>query len=89
MASAPEQFIELHDVVGLLVNLPERELRRGDLGTVIEVFDETAHHPAGFIVEFVNESREVCGQQRSPTRHSSSSFTSIFSGRPHENNLSG
>ena len=34
----------------------------GDVGTVIEVFAQTDAHPAGFIVEFVDESGAVCAQ---------------------------
>ena len=47
------------DVVALLVDLPERGLERGDVGTVVEVFEQTSLHPAGFIVEFVDESGDV------------------------------
>ncbi|MDT5122903.1 MAG: hypothetical protein QOC96_2385 [Acidobacteriota bacterium] len=47
--------IKLHDTVALLVDLPEQELKRGAVGTVVEVFEQTAHHPAGYIVEFVDE----------------------------------
>lgn len=54
--------IKLHDVVALLVDLPEQNLRRGDVGTVVEVFEQSAHHPSGFIVEFVKESGEVYAQ---------------------------
>ena len=51
--------IKLHDVVALLVDLPQQDLRRGDVGTVVEVFQPTSHHPGGYIVEFVAESGEV------------------------------
>jgi len=54
--------IKLHDVVALLVDLPEQQLRRGDVGTIVEVFEQNPHHPSGFIVEFVNESGEVSAQ---------------------------
>ncbi|MGH9945073.1 MAG: DUF4926 domain-containing protein, partial [Pyrinomonadaceae bacterium] len=54
--------IKENDVVALLVDLPEQDLRRGDAGTVIEAFARTAHHPAGFIVEFVDESGSVYKQ---------------------------
>jgi hypothetical protein len=54
--------IKEHDVVALLVDIPEQRLRRGDVGTVIEVFAQTDAHPAGFIVEFVDESGAVCAQ---------------------------
>jgi hypothetical protein len=51
--------INENDAVGLLVDQPEAGLRRGDLGTVIQVFKSTADHPAGFIVEFVDEFGKV------------------------------
>ena len=54
--------IKENDVVALLVDLPEQGLRRGDVGTVIEVFSETEHHPAGFTLEFVDEKGEVYQQ---------------------------
>lgn len=47
--------IHENDAVVLLVDQPEAGLRRGDLGTVIQVFKSTPDHPAGFIVEFVDE----------------------------------
>jgi hypothetical protein len=47
--------IKLHDAVALLSDLPEHELKRGDVGTVVEVFEQTPHHPAGYIVEFVDD----------------------------------
>lgn len=47
--------IKLHDVVALLSDLPEQGLKRGDVGTIIEVFKQTEHHPAGYIVEFVDD----------------------------------
>ena len=50
------------DVVALLVDLPELRLRRGAVGTVVEAFAKTPHHPGGYIVEFVDESGEVYAQ---------------------------
>ncbi len=50
------------DVVALLVDQPETGLRRGDIGTVIQVFESTADHPAGLIVEFVDENGKVQAQ---------------------------
>ena len=47
------------DVVALLVDLPEQGLRRGDVGTVIEVFEANEHHPDGYLVEFLNENNNV------------------------------
>lgn len=51
--------IKLRDVVALLINLPEQGLQRGDVGTIVEVFQQTPHHPGGYIAEFVAESGEV------------------------------
>ncbi|MGA9997908.1 MAG: DUF4926 domain-containing protein [Pyrinomonadaceae bacterium] len=51
--------IKLLDVVALLADLPEQGLRRGDVGTVVEAFEQNAHHPRGFIVEFVDDSGGV------------------------------
>jgi hypothetical protein len=48
--------IHENDVVALLVDLPDSGLRRGDMGTVVHVFDTTDDHPGGSIVEFVDES---------------------------------
>ena len=47
--------IKKQDVVALLVDLPDRHLRRGDVGTVLEVFEDNEHHPAGYLVEFLDE----------------------------------
>lgn len=47
--------IEQNDLVALLVDLPPQELRRGDVGTVLEVFVANEHHPGGYLVEFLNE----------------------------------
>ena len=51
--------IQENDLVALLVDKPEASLHRGDVGTVTQVFESTADHPAGFIIEFVNESGKV------------------------------
>ena len=48
--------INENDVIALLVDLPDSGLRRGDMGTVVHVFDTTDDHPGGFVVEFVDES---------------------------------
>lgn len=53
------QELKENDLVALLVDLPEKGLRRGDVGTVIEVFRQTGHHPAGYVLEFVTEAGEV------------------------------
>ena len=47
--------IKLHDVIALLSDLPEHNLKRGDVGTVVEVYEQTPHHPSGYIVEFVDD----------------------------------
>lgn len=54
--------IHQNDVVALLVDRPEEGLRRGDIGTVVHVFDATNKHPHGFVVEFVDESGNVQAQ---------------------------
>ena len=48
--------IHENDVVALLVDQPKAGLCRGEIGTVIQVFEATADHPGGFIVEFIDES---------------------------------
>lgn len=53
--------IKENDLVALLVDLPEKALRRGDVGTVIEVFMKTDHHPGGYLIEFITEAGEVYG----------------------------
>lgn len=53
------ETLKLHDVVALTEDLPAQELQRGDVGTIVEVFESNEHHPAGFIVEFVDESGSV------------------------------
>jgi hypothetical protein len=51
-----------NDVVALLVDQPESGLHRGDVGTVIKVLESTTDHPAGLIVEFVDEAGKVQAQ---------------------------
>jgi len=55
---------EIHenDVVALVVDRPEAGLHRGDIGTVIQVFGSTPEHPAGLIVESVDENGKVQAQ---------------------------
>ena len=48
-----------NDVVALLEDVPEQRLKRGDVGTVIEVYDRTPHHPGGYTVEFVDAAGAV------------------------------
>lgn len=50
-----ETEIKELDVVSLLVDLPEQGLRCGDVGTAVQVFETSEHHPAGYIVEFHDE----------------------------------
>jgi hypothetical protein len=45
-------------LVALLVDVPQQELKRGDVGTVLEVFEANEHHPAGYLVEFLDEKAE-------------------------------
>ena len=54
--------IKENDLVALLVDLPESNLRRGDVGTVIEVVSTNEQRPGGFILEFVTESGGVYAQ---------------------------
>ena len=54
--------IRENDVVALLVDQPDVGLQRGDIGTVIQVFESTPEHPAGLIVEFVDENGKVQAQ---------------------------
>jgi hypothetical protein len=54
--------IHENDVVALLVDRPEAGLHRGDIATVIHVFEWTPEHPAGLIVEFVDENGRVQAQ---------------------------
>lgn len=51
--------IRENDLVALLVDQPESGLNRGDVGTVIHLFESTVDHPAGFIIEFVDENGKV------------------------------
>jgi hypothetical protein len=51
--------IRENDLVVLLVDRSEADLHRGDVGTVIQVFESTTDHPAGFIIEFVDETGKV------------------------------
>ena len=51
--------IHENDLVALLVDQPEADLHRGDVGTVIQIFASTDDHPAGFTIEFVDETGKV------------------------------
>ena len=46
-------------VVALLADKPEAGLKRGDVGTVVEVFEQNQHHPEGCVVEFVDDAGTV------------------------------
>ncbi len=47
--------IKLYDVVALLEDIPAEGLRRGDVGTVIEIFEANEKRPKGYMLEFVDE----------------------------------
>jgi Domain of unknown function (DUF4926) len=51
--------IRENDLVALLIDQPEAGLHRGDVGTVIRVFQSTSNHQAGFIIEFADETGKV------------------------------
>ena len=51
--------IHEYDVVALLVDRPKERLQRGDIGTVVQVFEATSHHPLGFMVEFIDEAGTI------------------------------
>ena len=44
--------VNLLDVVALLQDLPEYGLKRGEVGTVVEIFDATSSRPQAFLIEF-------------------------------------
>jgi hypothetical protein len=46
-------------LVALLSDKPEAGLRRGDVGTVVEIFEKNEHHPSGCVVEFIDDSGKV------------------------------
>jgi len=49
------ETIGQNDLVALLVDFPQQGLKRGDVGTVLEVFEANEYHPAGYLVEFLDE----------------------------------
>lgn len=49
------EHIQANDLVAVLVDFPNQGIRRGEVGTVLEVFAATEHHPAGYLVEFLDE----------------------------------
>ena len=58
--------IHENDVVALLIDQPGASLDRGDVGTVIQVFESTNDHPAGYTTEFVDETGKVALKLTSP-----------------------
>ena len=44
--------IKLLDVVALLQDLPEQGLKRGEVGTVVEIFEATLSRRQAFLIEF-------------------------------------
>ncbi|MDQ3805182.1 MAG: DUF4926 domain-containing protein [Acidobacteriota bacterium] len=44
--------MKLLDVVALLEDVPAEGLRRGEVGTVVEVFSEQSDLPKAYLVEF-------------------------------------
>lgn len=56
------QQLKPFDIVALLIDVPDMGLRRGDVGTIVEVFDSTEHHPSGYLIEFVNQQGETLAE---------------------------
>jgi hypothetical protein len=56
--------IELLDVVTLLTDLPEHNLFRGQVGTVVEVYE-----PDAFEVEFVDKNGHTYGLETLKAEH--------------------
>jgi hypothetical protein len=54
--------IRENDLVALVNPRPDSGFKRGDVGTVIQLFDRTPDHPSGFIVEVVDETGGVLGE---------------------------
>ena len=50
------------DIVAILIDVPHAGLRRGDVGTVVEVFESTDQHPEGYLIEFVNNKGETLAE---------------------------
>lgn len=44
------ELVKQSDLVVLLADLPQQGVRRGDVGTVTEVFETNEHHPGGYLV---------------------------------------
>lgn len=51
--------IKLLDVVALLEDVPSEGLRRGEVGTIVEVFADRPGLPGAFLVEFSHDSGEA------------------------------
>jgi hypothetical protein len=44
--------VKLLDAVALLQDIPERGLKRGEVGTVVEVFEAKPLRPKAYLIEF-------------------------------------
>jgi hypothetical protein len=51
--------IKLLDVVAVLEDVPAEKLRRGEVGTVVEVFPDRPGLPGAFLVEFSDNTGEA------------------------------
>lgn len=51
--------LKLLDVVALLEDVPRDSLKRGEVGTVVEVFTQIPDVQAGFLVEFSDRNGEA------------------------------
>lgn len=51
--------IKLLDVVALLEDVPAEGLRRGEVGTVVEVFAEHTGSPGAYLIEFSGDDGET------------------------------
>ncbi len=55
----PTNEIKLLDVVALLEGIPEEGLKRGEVGTVVEVFEDKPDRPGAFLIEFSDDTGEA------------------------------
>ncbi len=51
--------IKLLDVVALLEDVPAEGLRRGEVGTVVEIFSGQADLPEAYLIEFSGDDGEA------------------------------
>ncbi len=49
-------------MIALLADFPASGLHRGDVGTVVEVFESNDHHSEGYLIEFINEKGETLAE---------------------------